>query len=872
MAETIVSVIAGELLSKVMSLTSNKISFGWGVKNDVQELAGTLTTIKVVLLDAEEKQTQNEKLRVWLEKLKEVCYDVEDVLDEIEVKDLCKQVMNGQSISRKVRHFFSSSNPIVFHFRLGHKIKEINKRLAKIATEKDDFNLTEKIYSNNILAWERETHSFVRASDVIGRDKDKEEVMKILLCPSDGHENVSVISIVGIGGLGKTTLAKLVYNDDKVSDYFKLKMWICVSDEFSLKRLLIDIINSTIGQKYNHMSMDQLQTILHDIIRDKKYLLVLDDVWNENYELWYDLRNLLMECVNGSKIIVTTRSDHVASIMGSVSTYKLKGLSLNQCLSVFVKYAFKEGQEKQYPNLLDIGKEIVKKCRGVPLAIRALGSLLYSSNFEQDWINVRDTEIWKLDQKDNSILHALRISYNHLSSPLKQCFVFCSIFPKDFIFCNFNLIKFWMANGLLKAHNENEDLETIGMQYIKELMWRSFFQDIQDFGNGVYSFKIHDLMHDVATSLFQNEGLIVKGSNQITTKTSYRHLLCHLDASQEEAPSFLPNQINNERGNLRSITFFTRVEENITVSQSFLELIVSRFQFLRLLHLSGLGIETVPKTIGNLKHLRYLELSCNPKIKKLPSSIYKLQSVQFLSLYDCKKLEELNGDVKYLISLRGLALTTVQKHLPNNGIGCLNSLRFLVIHNCSKLKYLCEDIGRLRVIRRLHISKCPSLISLPRGIKSLSSLEELRLNDCVSLNLDLSIESDEQHNHEELNSTGSPLRLLEIGNLPQLVKLPQWLLRCSTNTLQTLRIGNCSNLKALPESMQKLQALRVWNCPELSSLPKDINHLIALRELIIKDCPKLTERCKPEGGEDWPKIAHIQKIELDGEVIKSTEN
>ncbi|XP_044508454.1 disease resistance protein RGA2-like [Mangifera indica] len=101
MAETIVSVIAGELLSKVMSLTSNEVSLGWGVKNDVQELVGTLTTIKIVLLDAEEKQTQNEKLRVWLEKLKDVCYDVEDVLDEIEVKDLCKQVVNGQSISRK---------------------------------------------------------------------------------------------------------------------------------------------------------------------------------------------------------------------------------------------------------------------------------------------------------------------------------------------------------------------------------------------------------------------------------------------------------------------------------------------------------------------------------------------------------------------------------------------------------------------------------------------------------------------------------------------------------------------------------------------------------------------------------------------------
>ncbi|XP_044508295.1 putative disease resistance protein RGA1 isoform X1 [Mangifera indica] len=868
MAETIVSVIAEKLLSKLISFTSNQVSLAWGVKNDVQELVDTLNIIKAVLLDAEEKQIHNQNLRVWLGKLKEVCYDVEDILDDVEVEDLRKQVVNHQSITRKVRHFFSSSNPVAFHFILGHKIKEIKKRLAKIIADKNNFTLFEKIGSNHVISWERETHSFVHGSDVIGRDKDKEMIIDFLLRPSDGHENLSVIPIVGIGGLGKTTLARFVYNDKRVSDHFELKMWVCVSDEFFLKKLLIDIINSAIEEKYIQKNIDQLQTILRDNIRDKKYLLVLDDVWNENFELWCDLRNLLTECVSGSKIIVTTRSDRVASIMGTTSTYKLEGLALGQCWSVFVKYAFKEGQEKQHPNLIKIGKEIVTKCRGVPLAVRALGSLLYSSTYEQDWINVRDNEIWKLDQKDNNILHALKISYNHLSPPLKQCFVYCSIFPKDFQFYSHDLINFWMAHGLLQAHNENEDLANIGMQYIKELMWRSFFQDIKDLRNGVYSFKIHDLMHDVATSLFQNESLIVKGSNQIIAKTSYRHLLFpHFDASQVEAPSFLANL-----GNLRSIMFSTYVGENITISQSFLELIVSRFQFLRILYLSNLGIEVVPKRIDNLKHLRYLDLSCNQKIKKLSRSIYKLQSLQFLSLYNCEKLKELSGDVKYLTSLRVLILTTTQKHLPNNGIGCLNSLRFLIIYNCSKLEYLCEDIGRLRVIRRLCISKCPSLISLPRGVRSLSSLEDLRLIDCERLNLDLSIGSDEQHNHEELNSTGPPLRFLLINNLPQLVQLPQRLLRCSTNTLQTLLISNCSKLKALPESMQKLQALGVWNCPELSSLPKDINHLIALRELIIEDCPKLTETCKPEAAEDWPKIVHIPKIKLDGEIIKSTEN
>ncbi|XP_044479426.1 disease resistance protein RGA2-like [Mangifera indica] len=749
MLETIVSGIVEKVLGKLISLASDEVSLAWGVKNDVQQLADTLKTIKVVLLDAEEKQIHDSKLRVWLEKLKEVCYNAEDILDEVEVEDLRKQVVHHQSITRKVCHFFSSSNLVVFRFTLGHKIKEIKKRLAKITADKNDFILTEKIDSNHVIDRERETHSFVRDSNVIGRDKDKEEIIRILLCPSYRNVSVSIIPIVGLGGLGKTTLAKLVYNDEIVGDHFKLKMWVCVSDEFSLKKVLIDIISSATEQKCIQMSLDQLQRKLRDIIRHEKYLLVLDDVWNENEGLWCDLKELLTKCVSGSKIIVTTRSDRVASIMGTISTYKLKGLALNDCLSVFVKYAFKEGQEKQHSKLIEIGKEIVKKCGGIPLAVRALGSLLYSSTSEQEWINVKDNEIWK------------------------------------------------------------------------------------------FIFEIHDLMHDVATSLFQNECLRLKRGSQIACKT-YRHLFFHGEVVARNCIASLSN--------VRSVIFSSTIGDDITISQSFLELLISRFQFLRMLDLYNLGIKVVPKGVGTLKHLRYLELGRNPEIKKLPSSIYKLQNLQLLSLRNCEELKGLTREVKYLISLRVLVLTTMQKHLPSNEIGYLNSLRYLIIRNCSNLEYLCEDIGRLRALRMLIISECPRLISLPRGVRNLSSLEDLRIRSCARLNLDLSTGSD---NHAELNSTGPPLRSLEITDLSQLVKLPQWLLQCLTNTLGELFIRGC---------------------PELSSLPEDMNRLVSLREVRIEGCLKLTERCKPEAGEDWPKIAHIPNIQLDGAIIKSTEN
>ncbi|KAJ0081560.1 hypothetical protein Patl1_11696 [Pistacia atlantica] len=188
----------------------------------------------------------------------------------------------------------------------------------------------------------------------------------------------------------------------------------------------------------------------------------------------------------------------------------------------------------------------------------------------------------------------------------------------------------------------------------------------------------------------------------------------------------------------------------------------------------------------------------------------------------------------------------IQKHLPTNGIVCSNSLRCLGICKCNNLEYLFEDIGCLKGLRSLWIYECPRLISLPHGVRNLSSLEDLGLISCKRLNLDLSIRSDKQDNHDELNSTWPHLRFLFIEELPQLVEFPQWLSQCSTNSSERLYLQNCSSLKALPESMEKLQVLGIEKCPGLSALPKDMDRLIFFRELLIIGCPKLSERCKQE--------------------------
>ncbi|XP_024043540.1 disease resistance protein RGA2 [Citrus clementina] len=658
-----------KLLEKLGSFAYEELLLFCGVKNDLQKLKETLTTVKSVVLDAEEKQIHNHRLSDWLGKLKDACYDAEDVLDEFEVEDLRRQVMKQRSIGRKFRNFFGCSNPIAFRFRMGHQIKKIRERFDEIAKLRGEFNLIERLDDHRrVVHKEREsTHSFVLSSDIIGRDKDREKIIELLMQASSGEsETLSVIPIVGIGGLGKTALAQLVFNDQRVEEHFELKIWMRVFEDFGGRQIMREIMESIIVQ-------------------------------------------IMRKCV----FLVGTR--------GGTIGYNLQGLPFEDCLSLFMKCAFKEERDK-HPNLIKIGEEIVKKCGGIPLAVRALGSLLCGKTDKRNWEYVRDIEIWQLEQMDTGILRALRLSYDQLPPHLKQCVAYCSIFPKGYQFYGDSLVQFWMAHGLLQSHNKKEELDDIGMRYLKELLSRFFFQDLSFgmLGMETFSFKMHDLMHDLSLLVAKDEFLVVNSDCQFIPK-KVRHLsFVAANASRNDFSSLL-----SDLGRVRTIFFSTDDDEK--TSQSFIESCISKSQFLRVLDLSGSAIEVCPREMGNLKHTRYLDLSKNYKIKKLPKSICELQSLQTLNLAGCLELEELPKDIRYLVNLRLLALTTKQKSLQESGIRSLGSLRCLSISSCWNLEHLFEEIDQLSVLRTLSIESCPRLISLPPAIKYLSSLENLYL-------------------------------------------------------------------------------------------------------------------------------------------------
>ncbi|KAL6312088.1 hypothetical protein AAG906_015484 [Vitis piasezkii] len=452
-----------------------------------RELKMKLLAVKAVLNDAEAKQITNSDVKDWMDELKDAVYDAEDLVDDITTEALrCKMESDSQS---QVRN-------IIFGERIESRVEEITDTLEYLAQKKNVLGLKEGVGENLSKRWP--TTCLVDESGVYGRDDNKEKIVEFLMSHKASENKIGVIALVGMGGIGKTTLTQLVYNDRRVVAWFDLKAWVSVSDEFDLVRITKTILKAfdsgTSGKSSDDDDLNLLQLKLKERLSRKKFLLVLDDVWNEDYNIWDLLRTPFSVGLNGSKIIVTTRIKKVAAVMHSAPIHHLGQLSFEDCWSLFAKHAFENGDSSSHPKLEEIGKEIVKKCDGLPLAAKTLGGALYSEVRVKEWENVLNSEMW--DLPNNAILPALFLSYYYLPSHLKRCFAYCSIFPQDYQFDKENLILLWMAEGFLQQSEKGKKtMEEVGDGYFYDLLSRSFFQKS---GSHKSYFVMHDLISDLA--------------------------------------------------------------------------------------------------------------------------------------------------------------------------------------------------------------------------------------------------------------------------------------------------------------------------------------------------------------------------------------
>nr|UBY07051.1 NBS-LRR disease resistance protein [Dasypyrum villosum] len=811
-----------------------------GLDDDRETLERHLLAMECKLANAEERSQKNAYLKSWMEKLKAVAYEADDVLDDFQYEALRREVQIGKSTSRKVLGYVTRHSPLLFRFAMSRKLKGVLEKINKLVKEMNKFDLENSVHQHEPqLPW-RQTHSKLdESTDFFGRDDDKERVVKLLLDQQD-QRKVQVLPIFGMGGLGKTTLAKMAYNDQEVQRHFQLKMWHCVSDNFDVISIVKSIIElATNGRCDLPDNIELLQKKLDEVIGQKRFLLVLDDVWNEEKKLWEDELKPLLCSVGGpgGVIVVTCRSKQVASIMSTHNPYELAFLSEEDSWKLFSNKAFSNGVEEQ-TELVTIGKRIVNKCGGLPLALKTLGGLLSSKQQVHEWKTIEETNIG-----DNEVMHILKLSYKHLSSEMKQCFAFCALFQKDYEMEKDMLIQLWMANDFIQEDG-TMDLTRKGEFIFHELVWRSFLQDtkvvvkyvVYARGKGYETIvcKMHDLMHDLAKDV-SNECATIE---DLIEQKSLVNNVCHLQ---------LPEAVKLEKvsGLFDGKTSLRTV---LATPGIYMEYKWLPHVSLRALHWPSRGFNFMAV---NAKHLRYLDFSDCRINDRLPDSICLLYNLQTLRLIGCFELQQLPEDtvisLRKLIHLYLFECYRLQRMPPN--IGQLNNL-----HTLTTFIVDTRDgcgIEELKDLR--HLSNRLELYNL-RKIKSVKHAKEANLQQKQNLSELLfswglskydrteneACNEEEVFQHLEPHSKMQILELYGYGGL----EIPQWMREPQMfHCLRKLIIANCSRCKNIPAVWlsPSLEYLQLVNMDKLKTLCDNLCIDGGGRSTPLEIFPKLKE-------------------------------
>ncbi|XP_074287464.1 uncharacterized protein LOC141612552 [Silene latifolia] len=858
MAEIGIS-IAEKLIEMVGSEAIRQIRSFRGYESELDDLKETIITIRKVLLDAESKGQLSHEAQHYIQKLQDALYDADDLFDEVRTRAELKQHNKDAKLFEKVRNFFSSTiNTPSVMISMSREVKKLRKKLDGIANNHNKFGFS--VDSQPIRERREDTCSYAYSDEVIvGREGDLNEVVHMLL-DSSSQDRVSFLSIVGIGGLGKTKLAQLVFNDDRVTAEFPIRLWTCVSDEnkeeFKVKKILTKILESASDNKLDGLTMDLVHRKLLGFLGGRKYLIVLDDVWNEDLEKWLSLKEFLMSGGGGSRVLVTTRSERTAMVIDEEHKYELKGLSPENSWRLFEMTAFreKEKQDVNYAELITLGKRIVEQCSNVPLAIKVVGTLLYGQN-ERKWRLFKECGLAKLKDGDNKIMTILKLSYDNLESPLKTCFTYCALFPKDFRINKEKLIRLWMAQGYIVPFDIGQSLEDAGEEYISILLRRCFFQDVEKNDiQGVESFKIHDLIHDVAQKV-AGTGFVAVTSIQTNFGNEAHHLF-HI-GSKRKGSIFSKCKI---RSYVRD-----GFEFNFQVAE-----LVKNWKFLRTLDLHDLDIKALPNSIGKLLHLRYLDLSYNSRLLVLPDSVTKLYNLQTLDLRYCSSLQELPKGLAKLANLRHLDLAGCFKlsHMPSglDKLSCLCVLTNFVVGEESSIVEL-ENLLALKNLRgsfqiRINHEFLCTVKCKGGYLRSMDHLEALK------------IWMKGDGNHETLLEKLAPPPSLKQLNLSVSIgatlpsswwgagKVGNW--ATYLPNLVNCRLYHCPNVLHLP-SLSRLPHLQSLSLEYLDKLEyiEDFTHIGGSKEVFFPSLEELEISCLGElrgwwRGEDIDWNNHVQ--------------
>ncbi|XP_058107191.1 putative disease resistance protein RGA1 [Magnolia sinica] len=858
MASVLVSSLLSSLTTNLNSLLQQDSEFLRHVIKDLKFLLNSFSSMKAAVEVAESMQAKDQRISAWLTQLKEAAYIADDIIDELAFEVLRSKTEDAIAEENHTREFSFSLQSCM------DTMKEIREMMNEIVSDGAMFDLgfAEKRLESDGEQWMGSVSQEFR---VFGREKDTENVVELLMNGGDPF----IVPIVGLGGIGKTTVARLAYDDERVERNFEIRMWFSMSEDFDLETLTKEIVDRAIGGEHWISGVYELERCLREKLGGKRFLIVLDGVWSGDRRKWNRLRNLLACGAKGSKIIVTARTEVMASIMDMTVPYLLEHLSDDDCWALFKYEVFGVESLEEFPNLAAIGEEIVKKCRGVPLAVKAVGSILRFRREEIEWLVIKDSEIWNLPEDEGIFLPALILSYNRLPLHSKECFAYCCVFPRGHEIEKEKLIQLWMANGFIPSRGTME-LEDIGHEMFVELLSRSFFQATEKDEDGhVEKYKLHDAAYDLARSVMGAE--CMKADAEEAPKFSparIRHLSSSDVTSAEKALESL-----HKAQKLHSFLLLSNYDETTSLCRRLLfPHYISEFRFLRVLDLRHTDIKILQIPMDNLKHLRYLDLSYS-NIEALPESISSLRNLQTLKLRGCAMLHQLPKNMKDMVKLRHLDISECWSlsHLPKNigQLTCLQSLTAFIVGQESGCGI--EELQHLNLGGVLRITKVGNVRNSTKAREAtlIAKQNLLSLEVCCQECRNVVARG----NFEEVLEGLEPhpnLKRLDISYYSG-IKFPRWMMDSTLTNLEkiSLFVSEECEIEFLPPFGQLpfLKVLVIANMNGLKCIgavfygTSSSKAFPSLKELTLRGMANLEEWSGFEGREAFPSL---RKLTIDG--------
>ncbi|MED6144419.1 hypothetical protein PIB30_015423, partial [Stylosanthes scabra] len=862
------------LLDKLTSLLQEEVNLQRGVRDDVQHIKGELERHKAILRVADALEDKDHELQVWIKRVRDIAHEMEDAIDEFNVR-LVDQHMHGRNSSLTHKIVFTWKT-LQARRQIGSHIQEIKSRLDVISSGRPSMHGIGSRSSQRLSSRldSQGDALLLEEADLVGIETPKKQISDLLF---KDEANRDVIAIYGMGGLGKTTLAKQVYDDPKVKKRFRIHAWVIVSQSFKLEELLRDLVQqlyNVIGkpapEAVGQMRSDKLKEMIKNLLQRSRYLIVLDDVWHVN--VWDSVKYALPNNGRGSRVMLTTRKRNVAMSSSAEfgKVYNLEFLSEHEAWSLFCRKTF---QGNSCPSHLEeVCWNILKLCGGLPLAIVAISGALATrdrTNIEEWQMVCRSfgAEIEGNDKLED-MKKVLSLSFNELPYYLKSCLLYLSMFPEFHAIEHMRLIRLWIAEGFVVGE-DGKTLEEVADSYLKELLNRSLLQVVQKTSDGrMKTCRMHDLIREIVTLKSKNQNFATIAKEQdITWPEKVRRL---------SVINTMHNIQQNKTFQLRSLLMFALSDANHVFS---LHAVFSTgYRLLRVLDLQDAPLQVFPDEVVNLYLLKFLSLK-NTKVKSIPGSIKKLQHLETLDLKHTN-VTELPVEIVELQRLRHLLVYRYEIEsyayfhskygfkvsAPIGRMLSLQKLCFIEVDQGSKA--LMVELGKLTQLRRLGIRK----MRREDGAALCSSIEKminLRSLSITAINEDEIIDIHNISNPPQLKE--DPLVYLQdLPNLRHLEFLQVYVgdkLHFNAERFQNLKVLGLDDIDELKSmvieegAMAGLKKLIIQRCDSLKQVPLGIEHLSKLKSIEFFDMPEeLISGLRPNGGKDHWRVQHVPVV------------